>query len=90
MRKFYAVTSVLLLHLSSALAEVTKCCENEENLLIDRKCGVNSAGKVPKLNLLCDEKYILDPANVEEDAYNITKNGSLFVPDMHSYLFPNE
>lgn len=93
MRKLFIVITALLLHLTSALSaktEVAKCCENEQNLLIDRKCGANSAGKIPKLNLLCDEKYILDPANVDEDAYNITNNGSLYVPDMQSYLFPDE
>lgn len=92
MRKLYIVTTVIILQLTSALSatEVSKCCENEQNLLVDHKCGVNSLGKIPKLKLTCEEKYILDPANVEEDAYNITQNGTLYVPDMDSYLFPNE
>ena len=91
MGKLYIVTTVLILQLTCALsAEVSKCCENEQNLLVDRKCGANSLGKIPKLKLSCEEKYILDPSNVEEDQYKITQNGSLYVTDMDSYLFPNE
>lgn len=81
----------IFLHATSANKEIIhKCCENEKNLLVNRGCDVNSEGHRPKLKLECEEKYILDPTNVEEDAYNITQNGTLYVPDMQSYLLPDE
>lgn len=74
----------------NAKNEPPKCCDNDKNLLLNRACDVNGEGIRPKLKLDCEEKYILDPANVEEDEFEVRENGSIYVPDMQSYLLPNE
>jgi hypothetical protein len=68
-----------------------KCCQNEKNMLVNNKrCAKNSAGKTPKLALECKEKYILNPSEIAEDAYNVTDNGTLYIYDMDSLLHVNE
>lgn len=60
---------------------VKKCCNNERNLLAKNKCVPDFPGRSLPINLTCDEKYVLDPNTYEEDAYNVTVNGSLHVHD---------
>ena len=70
--------------------EPQKCCRNEKNLLIDRRCTPDRTGKSPNVQLKCEEKYILNPYEMEEDAYNVTEDASLFIPDMGSSFFRDE
>jgi hypothetical protein len=86
---FIIVTLQVAISLCSK-AEAPKCCENEKNLLIDFKCDKNSLGKHPKVALNCEERYVLDPSSLEEDTFVVTENGSLYVPDMKTYLFTDE
>lgn len=86
---FIIVTLQIALSLC-AKGEAPKCCENEKNLIVDFKCDVNSYGKHPKIALNCEERYVLDPSSLDEDIYEVTENGSLYVPDMKSYLFADE
>lgn len=58
-----------------------KCCSNEKNLLHKNKCVPDASGKSLSINLTCEEKYVLDPNIYDDDAYNVTANGSLRVFD---------
>lgn len=75
---------------SAAKHEPQKCCRNEKNLLVNRRCVNDSAGKSPPIVLTCEEKYILNPTELEEDYYNITENATLYIADMGSYLLSSE
>lgn len=91
--KFRNILIVALIYnISAAFAKVKypKCCKNDENLMIDRKCVPDKNGKTPLIILKCDEKYMLNPNQIDEDYYNVTDKGELFIPDMGSVLFPNE
>lgn len=58
-----------------------KCCNNEKNLLQKNKCVPDALGKSLPINLTCEEKFVLDPNIYDEDAYNVTANGSLHAFD---------
>jgi len=47
-------------------------------------------GKSPNIILACEEKYMLNPYEMDEDAFNVTEDASLFVPDMGSSFFRDE
>lgn len=81
---------ILLVDVIYCRKEPQKCCQNEKNLLIDRRCAPNKTGKSPSIILECEEKYILNPYDMEEDQYNVTENGTLFIPDMENFLFYDE
>lgn len=82
---------VLCVNVICGSQEPQKCCKNEKNLLVNRRCAPDQrTAKSPAIGLTCEEKYILNPNEAEEDAFNITKNGTLFIPDMGSFLFHDE
>lgn len=92
MKLFYVliVTLTLFVAKTTAALEPQKCCRNEENLLVNRRCVKDKSGKSPSILLTCEEKYILNPHELEEDFYNVTANATLFIPDMGSYLLREE
>lgn len=65
------------------------CC-GRDNLLLDNKCVPEKNGKSSQISLQCKHKYVLDPALFEDDAYNITDDGSLLVLDLKSSISPGE
>lgn len=67
-----------------------KCCGSGNNLLLDNKCVPEKNGKSSQISLQCKEKFVLDPALFEDDAYNITDDGSLLVLDLKSSISPDE
>ncbi|KAG5672696.1 hypothetical protein PVAND_002805 [Polypedilum vanderplanki] len=77
---------------TSAIAklEPQKCCRNEKNLIEKNRCAKNDAGKSPPIILKCEEKYILNPTEMNEDYYNVTEDARLYIADMDSYLMSSE
>lgn len=69
----------LVTNLRVSTAVTQKCCRNEQNLIVKNKCAPNETGVSWPINLTCGEKYVLDPNYFEDDAFNITANGSLNV-----------
>lgn len=68
-----------------------KCCDNDENLMIEGKCAPDRNGKKLPTTLKCPEKFVLDPsAFPEEDGFNITEDGSLEAADFKNLVAPDE
>lgn len=66
-----------------------KCCNEENNLLINNKCVPDKSGKSFAIVLKCD-KFVLDPKAFEDDSYNITQAGLLLVHNLGSTIPPDE
>lgn len=62
-------------------AQPKKCCVNAKNLMKNNTCVPDATSKSLKITLTCEEKYILDPDLYEDDAFNITADGSLYAHD---------
>lgn len=90
---FINTISILLISCAAvgfANIEPQKCCQNELNILVNKRCAQDSNGKSPSIVLGCEEKYILSPHEIDEDYFNVTENGTLFIPDMDSFLLRDE
>ncbi|CAG9809259.1 unnamed protein product [Chironomus riparius] len=90
LHKFIIILLIFCVNVIHGKQEPQKCCRNEKNLLIDRRCVPDRTGKSPNIILACEEKYMLNPYEMEEDAFNVTEDASLFVPDMGSSFFRDE
>jgi hypothetical protein len=88
--KFIIILLIFCVNVIYGKLEPLKCCQNEKNLLIDRRCVPDRTGKSPNIILACEEKYILNPYEMEDDAYNVTEDASLYVVDMKSSFFRDE
>lgn len=90
LHKIIIISLIFCVNVIYGKLEPQKCCRNEKNLLIDRRCVPDRTGKSPNIILACEEKYMLNPYEMEEDAFNVTEDASLFVPDMGSSFFRDE
>lgn len=84
------ITIVCLTNTASTKLEAPKCCDSDKNILIESQCDLNKEGKIPQINLGCDEKYMLDPFDFEEDNYTLTENGTLLITELQTILFRDE
>lgn len=84
------IITACLTKITYAKLEAPQCCDSEKNFLIESQCDADKEGKIPQIKLECEEKYILDPFEFEEDNYTITENGTLLIADMQTVLFRDE
>lgn len=94
MKILWILLAVQIANCASAIAQhkvaARKCCNNEDNLIIESKCTPDTTGKSLPIALKCESKYVLDPNLYDDDNYNVTANGSLNVFDFASAIPPGE
>lgn len=90
MKILWILLAAQTLNFAPTLAEIgkeaKKCCNNENNVIHENKCVPDGNGNIPQISLNCISKYVLDPNEFEEDNYNVTANGSLYVHDFKSVI----
>lgn len=78
------ITSLIIIGYSRAELTQYNCCNNRTNQLINRTCDNNGSEK-SGIKLKCLEKYVLD-SRIEDDSFNMAKNGSLFLAELDIYV----
>lgn len=78
------ITSLIIIGYSRAEPTQYNCCNNRTNQLINRTCDNNSSEKA-EIKLKCLDKYVLD-SRIEDDTFNVAKNGSLFLKELDIYV----
>ncbi|CAO1435791.1 unnamed protein product [Diamesa serratosioi] len=78
------ITSLIIIGYSRAETTQYNCCNTKSNQLINRTCDNNGSGIV-EINLKCSDKYVLD-SRIEDDSFNVAKNGSLFLTELDIYM----
>lgn len=69
----------------------SNCCNNGTNLLINRKCYHNQEHRYSDMKLNClKDRFLIDPTEYEDDAYNITANGTLHMYQANIFIQPGE
>lgn len=59
-----------------------KCCNNDTNVMIRRKCKADADGKANRIQLDCESKYILNPHDFPDDEnFTVDANGLLLIAD---------
>lgn len=94
MRILWIFLAVQTLNLAPTLAEAGKsarnCCSNEHNVINNNICVPDVGGNISQVVLKCKSKYVLDPSEIEDDTYDVTANGSLYVHDLKRVIPPDE
>jgi hypothetical protein len=85
------IAQVSLLINTAIAITPNKCCDNDTNLIIDKKCAPDVNGKSFPMKLKCPDKFVLDPLTFpDEDSFNITSDGSLNGTDFQNLVPPEE
>ena len=78
------IASLIIIGYSRAELTQYNCCNDRSNQLFNRTCHNNGSEKT-EIKLKCLDKYILD-SRIEDDSFNVAKNGSLFLTELDIYV----